>query len=122
MQKIVSYGLAALLLGAAAGCQKDADVTPGDCAAAGKVVKTVTAASGTVSFNTSLQQYVVSLPEPNTIDVVDCGVVCGTLPSALQATGTKVRVSGHLRELSPQPLAPVGTTFYYLETTQISPR
>jgi len=121
MKKIVYYGLAAWLVGAAASCQKDADATPGDCAAAGKIVKTVTAAAGTVFFNTALQQYVIALPEPGTIDVVDYGVVCGTLPSALLPPGTKVRVSGTLREFNSQPVAPAGATFYYFEPTQVAP-
>lgn len=110
---------ALVLLGS---CQnaKPGDETSGfgTCAAGSKAVRTVTNATGTVSFDSASQQYRISVPQPGTIDVVEVGVVCGSLPSALRKDGTKVSFSGTYKEYASPPSAPAGTTFYYLELSK----
>lgn len=127
MTKTLAYAACVALLCLAGSYKKDESETyklTQACAPTAKTVKTITNATGFVYLNATLQQYVVSVHVPGTIDVVDIGVVCGTLPDALQKDGTKVTVSGTFKEYgqpAPQPL-PVGYTYYYLEVLSIQPQ
>ena len=109
----------------AGGCKKDdASAKTQACSVASNTVKTVTNAAGIVYYNPTTQEYRVSVHQPGTYDSVDSGVVCGTLPAALQADGTTVYVTGTFKEYGqapPQPL-PADSTYYYLEIASISRR
>nr|GFD49894.1 hypothetical protein [Tanacetum cinerariifolium] len=106
----------------ASSCKKDdAHKTAQTCNATAKTVKTIAGAAGIVYFNASLQQYVVSVHQPGTIDAVDMGVPCSSLPTNLQKDGTRVIVSGTFKEYgqaAPNP-TPAGYTYYYLEVSAI---
>lgn len=98
------------------GCTRPAEQTATlACAEAGATVRTVTDAAGTVTFDQTLQRYKIMAPEAGTVDVVDVGVVCGTLPEALRKEGAKVRFSGTYKAYPNPPTAPAGYTTYYLE-------
>lgn len=90
------------------------------CEATSQPVRTVTAATGTVYRDEASQRYRIHSPQAGTIDVVDIGVVCGTLPQSLQKDGTKVTFSGTYKTYGTPPSAPAGTTFYNLELTKIA--
>ena len=122
--KNLVYFLLTTLLFAAAGCKKDADVVQQLCDPTAKAVKTIANAEGIVYFNQLLQQAVISVHQPGTIDAVDVGVVCGSLPAALRADGTRVLVSGTFKEYgaAPLPSVPVGYTYYYLEVDEVKSR
>lgn len=126
MPKLLLPCALAAVLCLAVGCEKNDVAVEGitDCAPTNKVVKTLTNAAGVVSFDQSQQQYTILVHQPGTIDVVDIGVVCGTLPASLQAAGTRVLVSGTFKEYDKAPTTPVfaGSTYYYLAITQLSPR
>lgn len=99
-----------------------ADATPADataCAEAGGTVRTVTDVAGSVTFDKALQRYKILAAEPGTADVVNVGVVCGTLPEALRAEGTKVLFSGTYKAYPNPPAVPGGYTTYYLETSAV---
>ena len=124
MPKTLTYAAFGALLCLAASCKKDQTAAyklQQTCAPTAKAVKTITSAAGVVYFNQTLQQYEVSVHQPGTIDAVDVGLVCGTLPPALQANGTKVTVSGTFKEYGqPAPRAlPASYTYYYLEVASI---
>lgn len=123
MKKALTYCLLSGLVMATVSCEKDdaSARTQQLCAPTAKAVKTITQAAGIVYLNPTLQQYVIMVHQPGTIDAVDMGVVCGTLPPALQADGTKVLVTGTFREYGQAPPSPtpVGYTYYYLEITEI---
>jgi len=124
MTKHLTHVALAALLCFASSCKKDetgANNKTQACNATAKTVKTITSAAGIVYFNATLQQYVVSVHQPGTIDAVDVGVPCGDLPTALQQDGKRVTVSGTFKEYgqaAPQPL-PAGYTYYYLEVSAI---
>ncbi len=123
MKQIFYYCLLGLTLGAATGCQKDADATPEACAPGSPVVQTLANADGIVIYSTAVQQYVVEVPQPTMVDMAGLGVCCTPLPASLQATGTKVRVSGVFRQYGAQPAnQPAGYTYYHLEASQLTPR
>ncbi|RZK45790.1 MAG: hypothetical protein EOO59_20415 [Hymenobacter sp.] len=87
-------------------------------------MKTVTNAAGIVYYNASNQEYRISIHQPGTYDSVDIGIVCGTLPTALQVDGTPVTVTGTFKEYGQAPSQPLpaGSTYYYLEVSGISRR
>jgi hypothetical protein len=122
MTKNLTHIALAALLCLASSCEKSEPETyrlAHTCAPAAKVVKTITNAAGFVSFDTNLQQYKISVHEPGTVDVVDVGILCDSLPPALQTAGTKVLVSGTFKEyLLGQP-GLGGYTNYYLEIESI---
>lgn len=90
------------------------------CDPASKTVRTVTDVAGVVYQDKTSQRYQIHAAQTGTIDVVDVGVVCGTLPSELQKEGTKVVFSGTYKEYGTPPSAPAGTTFYNLELTKVA--
>ena len=92
------------------------------CAEAGATVRTVTDAAGTVTFDQALQRYKVMAPEAGTVDVVNVGVVCGTLPAALRQEGANVTFSGTYKAYPNPPAAPGGYTTYYLELSSVKAR
>ena len=115
----LSFLLGALLLGAGS-CTKDADPEL-LCAPISSYAKPVTDLEGVIRLDQALQQYVVWRAIPGTYDSVDVGVVCGDLPTHLKAAGTKVRFSGIYRGYGRSaPTSPVGTTYYYLEISNIA--
>jgi hypothetical protein len=124
MNHIVGYCLLGALLCATSACKKDADTTAQSCASGSPAVKTIASAKGNVVYNQDLQQYLVIVPQPTTIDVADVGVVCaGALPASLQVAGAKVLVSGTFRTYAPQPTnLPAGYTYYYLDLTSVGPQ
>jgi hypothetical protein len=126
MPKLLTICVFAATFCLAGGCKKSDVVLGGtvDCAPDSKIVKTVTNAEGVVSFDQAQQQYTILVHQPGTIDVVDVGIVCGTLPTSLQAVGTRVLISGTFKEYGQAPPTPVfiGYTYYYLAITQLSPR
>ena len=123
MKKLLTHCLLGALWLATASCAKDqAAATPQACNPSAKTVKTVLNAAGIVSFNQALQHYVVSVPQPDTLDKVDLGIVCGNLPAALQLNGARVVVTGTFKEygrVPPSP-TPAGHTYYYLEVAQVA--
>ena len=122
MTKNLTHVALAALLCFASSCKKDdVNKTTQTCNVTAKTVKTIAGAGGIVYFNATLQQYVVSVHQPGTIDAVDVGVPCGALPPALQKDGARVAVSGTFKEYgqaAPGP-TPAGTTYYYLEISAI---
>lgn len=124
MTKNLTHVALVALLCFASSCKKDepdANKTTQTCNVTAKTVKTIAGAAGIVYFNAALQQYVVSVHQPGTIDAVDIGLPCGDLPTGLQQDGKKVTVSGTFKEYgqaAPQPL-PAGYTYYYLEISAI---
>lgn len=108
------------LLGAtlAGGCTRSAEQTTAT-ACAEAPVRTVTDVAGTVTFDQTLQRYKIMAPQAGTVDVVDVGVVCGTLPEALQKEGAKVVFSGTYKAYPNPPAAPAGYTTYYLEVASV---
>ena len=90
------------------------------CDPASKTVRTVTDVAGVVYQDKPSQRYRIHAAQAGTVDVVDVGVVCGTLPSELQKDGTKVVFSGTYKEYGTPPSAPAGTTFYNLELTKVA--
>ncbi|RZK55131.1 MAG: hypothetical protein EOO59_10820 [Hymenobacter sp.] len=126
MKQALRYCLLGAALCATSACKKDSDTTVVEqsCASGSPAVKTIASVKGTVGYNQNLQQYVVTMPQPTTIDVADVGVFCaGALPASLQAPGTKVVVSGTLRTYAPQPAnLPVGYTYYYLDLASVGPQ
>ena len=121
MKKTSIYLVLSALLCTTASCEKEEATTAQLCAPTAKTVKTITNASGIVYFNTMLMHYVISVHQPGTTDAVDLGIVCGNLPAALQIDGTRVTVSGALKEYGQPAPAPVpaGYTYYYLEVASI---
>jgi ABC-type Fe3+-hydroxamate transport system substrate-binding protein len=110
------------LLGAtlAGGCTRPAEHTTAPaCAEAGATVRTVTDVAGMVTFDQSLQRYKIMAHQVGTIDVMDVGVVCGTLPQDLQKEGVKVVFSGTYKAYPNPPAAPAGYTTYYLDASSI---
>ncbi len=104
----------------AGGCTRPAEQTTASaCAGAGATVRTVTDAAGMVTFDQALQRYKIMASQAGTIDVVDVGVVCGTLPEAIQQEGVKVVFSGTYKAYPNPPAAPAGYTTYYLEVSSI---
>ncbi|HET9503129.1 MAG TPA: hypothetical protein VFO93_06290 [Hymenobacter sp.] len=124
MAKNLTYAALIALLYLASSCKKDEPEIyklTQSCAPTAKTVKTITNATGFVRLDAATQQCVVSVHVPGTVDVVDLGVVCGSLPDAIQKDGAKVTVSGTFKEYgqpAPQPL-PAGYTYYYLEVSSI---
>jgi hypothetical protein len=116
------YLLSALLLSASA-CKKDGDVitNSGLCAPTSSYAKQVSDLEGTVNFDQTLQQYVISRAIPGTYDSVDIGVVCGELPADFKKIGTRVRFSGIYLGY-PQAPTPtfVGSKYYYLDLSKIA--
>jgi len=90
------------------------------CDPTSKTVRTVTDVAGVVYRDEPSQRYQIHAAQAGTVDVVDVGVVCGTLPSELQKEGTKVVFSGIYKEYVAPPSAPAGTTFYNLELTKVA--
>lgn len=125
MTKTLPYAVLVALLGLTGSCKKnEPEVKAEACNAAAKTVKAITNAAGIVYYKSALGQYVVSVHQPGTYDSVDVGVVCGSLPAALQQDGARVTVSGTFREYgqaAPGP-EPAGTTYYYLEVADIQGR
>jgi hypothetical protein len=122
MTKTLTYAALVALLCLAGSCKKDEPNVyklTQMCVPATKAVKTITNAAGFVFFNPTLQQYTISVHEPGTIDVVDVGIVCGTLPAALQPDLTKVIVSGTFREYTLSQPGLAGYTYYYLQVESI---
>lgn len=119
--------LSTALLGAAfsllAACTRSEQAataaTTTTCPEAGSPVRTVTDVPGTVTFDKALQRYKIMAPEPGTVDVVQMGIVCGTLPEALRAEGSKVVFSGTFKTYPNPPAAPAGYTTYYLELSAV---
>ncbi len=110
------------LLGAtlAGGCTRPAEQTTASaCPEAGATVRTVTDVAGTVTFDQTLQRYKIMAHQAGTIDVVDVGVVCGTLPDALRKEGAKVVFSGTYKTYPNPPVAPAGYTTYYLDASSV---
>lgn len=110
------------LLGAtlAGGCTRPAEqTTTTACAEAGATVRTVTNVAGTVTFDQALQRYKIMASEAGTVDAVNVGVVCGTLPEALRQEGAKVTFSGTYKAYPNPPAAPGGYTTYYLELANV---
>ncbi len=124
MTKTLLYTALAAVLCLTSSCDKDEPTAAGKfqaCDASAKPVKTIVNATGFVRLDPTTQQCVVSVHQPGTIDVVDLGIVCGSLPEAFQKDGLKVTVSGTFKEYgqpAPQPL-PAGYTYYYLEVSAI---
>ena len=115
--------LALATLGGLSGCARSEQATATTaCAEAGATVRTVTDAAGTVTFDQALQRYKVMAPEAGTVDVVNVGVVCGTLPAALRQEGANVTFSGTYKAYPNPPAAPGGYTTYYLELSSVKAR
>jgi hypothetical protein len=125
MKTTILYCFASLLVGTLESCEKadihtsEAEAALGACATTSKTVRAVTQRKGFVSLDQSTQQYRIFAHQPGTIDVVDVGVVCGSLPASLQVEGYKVVFSGTYKEYKNAPSAPVGYTYYYLELSKI---
>lgn len=109
--------LSLVSISAITGCMRPKQTA--NCLEAGATVQTVTDATGTVTFDKVLQRYKILSAAPATIDVVQVGVVCGTLPEALRAEGTRVIFSGIFKTYPNPPAAPAGYTTYYLETSTV---
>ena len=110
--------LSALLL-TASGCRKceeGPDMRSESCAPDKQAVKTVANVEGTIGYEPTLRQYFIRRFIPGTIDSVDYGLLCGTVPANLQVVGAKVLFSGAYKPYDKQPPAgPAGQTYYYLE-------
>jgi hypothetical protein len=123
MRNVTHYYLLSALLLSASACKKDADTitNSGICAPTSSYALPVTDLEGIVNFDQALQQYAISRAIPGTYDSVDIGVICGDLPAAYKAVGTKVRFSGiyHGYGQAP-PAAFVGATYYYLKLSKIA--
>lgn len=122
MNNILLSRLLCGLLFSLVGCQERIDtplVASEACAAGQPPIKTVTDVEGRLFFDATLHQYCIYRALPGTIDRVDIGVLCGTLPDALQQVNSKVVFSGTYKSFDQaQPVAPVGTEYYYLEVTR----
>ncbi|UOQ69598.1 hypothetical protein [Hymenobacter volaticus] len=111
-------GLGLLAMGCKEGVENPT-VTSETCAAGLPTVKTVKNVEGRILFDAALRQYCIYRALPGTIDEMDMGVLCGTLPAPLQQVESKVVFSGTYTPYDQvRPAAPVGTHYYYLEVTQ----
>ena len=114
--------LSALLL-TASGCQKceeGPDTNSQSCAADKQAVKTVANVEGTIGYEPTLRQYFIRRFIPGTIDSVDYGLLCGTVPANLQVVGARVLFSGAYKPYDKQPPAgPAGQEYYYLELSSV---
>lgn len=87
-----------------------------------KVVKKAKKQKGIFRYDSYLNRYIISVHEPNTIDVVDVGLICNmpditTLPSVAEE-GRTVIFSGKYRQSDEVP-AIAGTIYYELELGKI---
>jgi hypothetical protein len=120
---------ACLLLGlvtSAAGCRKNDkdEPTPTICAMevcpdAGAEVKTVTTVRGIVRRSPLTHEYAIAT-YPSITNGFDVGVLCSSLPDALQAEGTKVVFSGTYR-LKPGAGTAGDVATYYLSLSSVNP-
>jgi hypothetical protein len=119
---------ACLLLGlvtSAASCRKNDEPAPTPaicpievCPGAGAEVKTVTAVRGIVRQSPLTYEYAITT-YPSVTNGFDVGVLCSTLPAALQADGTKVVFSGTYR-LKPGAGTAGDVATYYLSLSSVS--
>jgi ABC-type Fe3+-hydroxamate transport system substrate-binding protein len=119
LKNIALFALLGATFGGVAGCTRIEQTTTTACAEAGATVRTVTDVAGTVTFDRAIQRYKIMAHEAGTIDVVDVGVVCGTLPDDLRKEGSKVVFSGTYKAYPNPPAAPAGYTTYYLEPSSV---
>jgi ABC-type Fe3+-hydroxamate transport system substrate-binding protein len=119
LKNIALFALLGATFGGVAGCTRIEQTTTTTCAEAGATVRTVTDVVGTVTFDRAIQRYKIMAHEAGTIDVVDVGVVCGTLPDDLRKEGSKVVFSGTYKAYPNPPAAPAGYTTYYLEPSSV---
>jgi len=108
------------LLCVAGSCKKEAPASLfGSCATNFPTVKSATDLDGMIGFSSSANKYYISYHQPGTYDVVDAGVLCGTVPDSLQTVGKRVVFSGQYKVYENPPQATAGTTFYYLDLSKI---
>ncbi len=115
------YSLLLLALLSLGSCKKDCGTPRTGCATDGPIRMRADKWLGTVTFNPTLNTFVVRYGVPGTYDSVYYGVACG-LPEALRTEGQQVEFSGNYRAYTgvTQPLPPVGTEYYNLEITSAS--
>jgi len=87
-----------------------------------KVVKKAKKQKGIFLYSSHFNRYIISVHEPNTIDVVDVGLICNmpdiTAVPSVAEEGRTVIFNGKYRQSD--ELSPIaGTTYYELELGKI---